>query len=135
MNETVLHLRDSPMQQLAERARRLKIEPGKDPGAPTFEVTMQLRNRGARAGAEVVQLYVHDGHASIDRPVKELKGFRRVELAPGKSATVSFTLDKSSMAFFSIQKKEWVAEPGKFDVLLGSSSADIRLKGSLELQR
>ncbi|HLX86301.1 MAG TPA: glycoside hydrolase family 3 C-terminal domain-containing protein [Terriglobales bacterium] len=111
----------------------LKIEPGKD--ASAFEVSMQLRNRGARAGAEVVQLYVHDGHASVDRPVKELKGFQRVELAPGKSATVSFMLDKSSLAFFSTQKKDWVAEPGTFDVLLGSSSADIRLKGSLELQR
>ncbi len=113
----------------------LKITPGKDPAATTFEVSMQLRNRGARAGAEVVQLYVHDGHASVDRPVKELKGFRRVELDPGNSAMVSFTLDKSSLAFFSTQKKDWVAEPGKFDVLLGSSSADIRLKGSLELQR
>jgi beta-glucosidase len=78
-------------------------------------------------------LYVHDGHASVDRPVKELKGFRRVELAPGASATVSFMIDKSALAFYSTQKKDWVIEPGTFDVLIGASSADIRLKGSFDL--
>jgi beta-glucosidase len=111
----------------------LKIKPGKAASGQTFEVSLKLRNQGKRAGAEVVQLYVHDGHSSVDRPVKELKGFRRVELAPGKSATVSFALDKSSLAYYSTQKKDWVAEPGTFDVLVGSSSTDIRLKGSFEL--
>jgi beta-glucosidase len=113
----------------------LKIKPGKAANGQTFEVSLKLRNQGKRAGAEVVQLYVHDGHSSVDRPVKELKGFRRVELAPGKSATVSFTLDKSSMAYYSTQKKGWVAEPGTFDVMVGASSADIRLKGSFELSQ
>jgi len=113
----------------------LKIKPGKAANGQTFEVSLKLRNQGKRAGAEVVQLYVHDGHSSVDRPVKELKGFRRVELAPGKSTTVSFTLDKSSMAYYSTQKKDWVAEPGTFDVLVGASSADIRLKGSFELSQ
>ncbi len=113
----------------------LKIKPGKAANGQTFEVSLKLRNQGKRVGAEVVQLYVHDGHSSVDRPVKELKGFRRVELAPGKSTTVSFTLDKSSMAYYSTQKKDWVAEPGTFDVLVGASSADIRLKGSFELSQ
>jgi beta-glucosidase len=113
----------------------LKIKPGKAANGQTFEVSLKLRNQGKRVGAEVVQLYVHDGHSSVDRPVKELKGFRRVELAPGKSTTVSFTLDKSSMAYYSTQKKEWVADPGTFDVLVGSSSADIRLKGSFEMSQ
>jgi beta-glucosidase len=113
----------------------LKIKPGKAASGQTFEVSLKLRNQGKREGAEVVQLYLHDGHASVDRPVKELKGFRRVELAPGKSKTVSFTLDKNSMAYYSTQKKDWVAEPGTFDVLVGSSSADIRLKGSFELSQ
>jgi beta-glucosidase len=111
----------------------LKIKPVKDSSGSTFEVSMKLRNDGKRAGGEVVELYVHDGHASVDRPVKELKGFRRVELAPGKSTTVSFTLDKSALAFYSTQKKDWVTEPGTFDVLIGASSADIRLKGSFDL--
>ncbi|MGA8553249.1 MAG: fibronectin type III-like domain-contianing protein, partial [Candidatus Acidiferrales bacterium] len=111
----------------------LKITPDAKASGPTYEVSLTLRNEGKRAGAEVVQLYIHDGHSKIDRPVKELKGFRRVELAPGKSTTVSFTLDESSMAYYSTQKKQWVADPGTFDVLIGSSSADIRLKGSFEL--
>src|SRR5271163_2055305 len=113
----------------------LKIKPGKAANGQTFEVSLKLRNQGKRVGAEVVQLYVHDGHSSVDRPVKELKGFRRVELAPGKSTTVSFTLDKSSMAYYSTQKKDWVAEPVTFEVLVGASSADIRLKGSFELSQ
>jgi len=111
----------------------LRIKPGKVSSGQTFDVSLKLRNQGNRAGAEVVQLYIHDGHSSVDRPVKELKGFRRIELAPGKSATVNFTLDKSAMAFYNTQKKDWITEPGKFDVLVGSSSRDIRLKGSFEL--
>jgi beta-glucosidase len=113
----------------------LKIKPGGfSKGGEIFEVSLKLRNEGTRAGAEVVELYVHDGHSKIDRPVKELKGFRRVELAPGESGEVRFTLDKTAFAYYSTEKKDWVAEPGKFDVLVGSSSADIRLKGSLELR-
>ncbi len=113
----------------------LKITPGKSASGPTYDVSLTIRNEGKRAGAEVVQLYVHDGHSRVDRPVKELKGFRRVELAPGKSTTVNFTLDESSMAYYSTQKKDWGIEPGTFDVLVGSSSADIRLKGTLELRQ
>jgi beta-glucosidase len=70
----------------------------------------------------------------VDRPVQELKGFRRVELAPGESKTVSFTLDRAAMAFYSTAKKDWVTEPGQFDVLVGSSSRDIRVKGSFGLE-
>ncbi|HEY4878229.1 MAG TPA: fibronectin type III-like domain-contianing protein, partial [Candidatus Acidoferrales bacterium] len=103
-------------------------------GPQTFEVTMKIRNEGKRAGAEVVELYIHDGHSHVDRPVKELKGFRRIELAPGQSSEVSFTLDRSALAYYSTEKKKWIAEPGKFDVLVGASSADIRLKGSFELR-
>jgi len=97
-------------------------------------VSLQLRNSGSRPGAEVVELYVHDGHSKVDRPVQELKGFRRVELAPGESKAVHFALDRSAMAFYSTAKKAWVTEPGEFDVLIGSSSRDIRLKGSLTLK-
>jgi beta-glucosidase len=108
----------------------LKISPSEvAPGKPV-EVSLQVRNSGSRSGAEVVQVYVHDGgHAGLDRPVEELKGFRRVDLAPGATEVVHFTLDRSAMAFYSTAKKEWVTEPGQFDVLVGSSSRDIRLKG------
>ena len=117
---------------------KIKIGPmGETPvgsGPQTFEVSVKIRNDGKRAGAEVVELYVHDGHSSVDRPVKELKGFRRIELAPGQSGEVSFTLDRSALAYYSVEKKGWISEPGKFEVLVGASSADIRLKGSFELR-
>jgi beta-glucosidase len=99
------------------------------------EISLQLRNSGSRQGAEVVELYLHyDGHASVDRPVQELKGFQRVELAAGESQTVHFTIDPAALAFYSSVQHDWVTEPGHFDVLLGSSSRDIRLRNSFALE-
>jgi len=113
----------------------LKVSPNKvSPGKPV-EVSLSVRNSGSRAGAEVVELYVHDGHSSVDRPIKELKGFRRINLAPGEIKDVRFTLDRSAMAFYSTVKKEWVTEQGQFDVLVGPSSRDILLKGSFNLEQ
>ena len=97
------------------------------------EVSLAVRNTGSREGAEVVQLYVGDKHSSVDRPVKELKGFRRVVLKPGETKTVSFALDKSALSYYSTARHDWVAEPGTFEVLVGASSRDIRLSGKLEL--
>lgn len=111
----------------------LKITPGKASSGQPVEVSLKLRNRGTRAGAEVVELYVHAGHSSVDRPIKELKGFRRVELAPSEARIVNFALDKNSLAFYSTEKKDWVAEPGQFEVLVGASSRDIYLKGTFDL--
>ncbi len=112
----------------------LKVSPNETSADQPVEVSVQVRNSGLRPGAEVVELYVHDDHASVDRPVQELKGFRRVELAAGESKEVHFSLDRSAMAFYSTAKKDWVAEPGQFDVLIGSSSRDIRVKGSFTLR-
>ena len=112
----------------------LKISPDRTSSRKPVEVSLRVRNSGSRPGAEVVELYVHDGHASVDRPVQELKGFRRVELAAGEAKTVSFALDHAAMAFYSTTKKDWVTEPGRFDVLVGSSSRDIRVKGSFVLE-
>jgi beta-glucosidase len=98
-----------------------------------LEVTLQLKNSGARAGAEVVQLYVRDVEASLDRPEKELKGFRRLMLQPGETQTVAFELDESALSFFDPSRKDWVAEPGAFEVLVGASSRDIRLRGGFSL--
>ncbi len=112
----------------------LKISPNEvSPGKPV-EVSLRVRNSGTRPGAEVVELYVHDGHSSVDRPIEELKGFHRIELAPGEAKEVRFTLDRSAMAFYSTAKKDWVTEPGQFDVLVGASSRDIRVKGSFVLK-
>jgi beta-glucosidase len=98
-----------------------------------LEVGLAVRNTGRRAGAEVVQLYLRDVQSSLDRPGKELKGFRRVMLQPGAAETVSFVLDRSALAFYHPEKDDWVAEPGTFEVLVGASSSDIRLKGSFVL--
>jgi beta-glucosidase len=99
----------------------------------TLEVAMQVKNSGTRAADEVVQLYLRDVKSSLDRPEKELKGFKRVALQPGQTATVSFTIDEAALSFFDPAKKSWVAEPGDFEVLIGASSRDIRLQGSFAL--
>jgi beta-glucosidase len=108
----------------------LKVSPGQP-----MQVSLELRNSGAREGAEVLQLYVHDVQSSVDRPMKELKAFRRVTLKPGESQTVSFTLDKNAFAFYDVAKRDWVVEPGSFEVLVGASSRDIRLKGTFDLTK
>jgi beta-glucosidase len=112
----------------------LKISPEEASPSEEVKVSLKVHNSGSRSGAEVVELYIHDGHASVDRPVQELKGFQRVDLQPGQSKDVHFTLDRASIAFYSTTKKDWVAEPGQFDVLVGSSSRDIRAKGSFDLK-
>jgi beta-glucosidase len=97
-------------------------------------VTADIKNTGSRAGAEVVELYIHDGHSKIDRPAHELKGFARVELKPGETKTVDFVVDRAALSYWSPEKKAWAAEPGEFEVQVGSSSRDIRLKGMLTLR-
>jgi beta-glucosidase len=101
--------------------------------SPT-SVALTVRNTGPRAGAEVVQLYIHDPHSHADRPPKELKGFRRVALEPGKQQTLNFTLDRQSLAYYDPARHDWVTEPGRFEVLVGASSRDIRLRGTFDLE-
>lgn len=96
-------------------------------------VTVPVTNTGDREGAEVVQLYVSDLKSSLPRPVKELKGFKKVKLAPAETAEVTFEIDKSALSFFDPDKHEWVCEPGTFEALVGSSSADIRSKVRFEV--
>jgi beta-glucosidase len=98
------------------------------------EVSFDLKNTGERAGAEVAQMYIRDTEASVDRPVKELKGFKRVYLEPGETKRVAFKLDKRSLSFYDVKNKQWTAEPGEFEVIIGSSSRDAKLKGILVLQ-
>ena len=107
----------------------------KEPGAPVPLVTAHIRNTGSRAGAEVVQLYVHDGHAKIDRPVHELKGFQRVELQPGETKTVEFRLNRTALSYWDPATKAWQADPGTFEIQVGASSRDIRLRSNLDLEK
>lgn len=102
-------------------------------GGDTLTVSLDVRNAGPRAGDEVVQLYLRDKVASVVRPVKELKGFQLVRLAPGETRTVSFTIDREKLSFFN-DRLQWVAEPGEFDVMVGAASDDIRLSAAFELR-
>jgi beta-glucosidase len=103
------------------------------PGTQSATVSLTVRNTGKVAGAEVVQLYVKDDQSTVKRPEKELKGFEKVFLKPGESKTVTLKLDADAFKYYDEAKKQWVLEPGKFSVLVGGSSRDIRQTGSLTL--
>ena len=98
----------------------------------TITVSFTLTNSGKFDGEEVVQLYLKDQVGSVVRPVKELRDFQKVFLKAGASQKITFTIDKEKLAFYNA-KLEWTPEPGAFEVQLGASSADIRLKDSFEL--
>ena len=98
-----------------------------------LQVSLTVSNTGKVKGKEVIQLYVADTESSVQRPVKELKAFDKIELEPGESKDVSFTLNKRDFSYYSKVYSRWLAESGKFEILVGSSSRDIRLKGSLNL--
>ena len=90
----------------------------------SVEVSVDVTNTGDRAGDEVVQLYIRDQVSSVTRPVKELKGFRRVSLAPGERRTVTFRLTPDDLAFYGIDM-ERVVEPGRFTIMVGPNSQDV----------
>ncbi len=98
------------------------------------EVSLNVKNTGKMAGDEVVQLYIRDKKASVEREVKALKGFQRVSLKAGESKTVTLKIDTSALSFYDVKAKKWRAEAGEFEVLVGASSRDIRLKGLFELK-
>lgn len=94
-------------------------------------VSVNIKNTGAVFGREVVQLYVRDVDSTMIRPMKELKGFTKVALEPGEEKTVTFQLDKRSFAYYNVELADWHVESGEFQVLVGSSSQDIRLQNTL----
>jgi beta-glucosidase len=96
-------------------------------------VKLTLKNSGSVAGAEVVQIYVSDEKASVERPQQELKAFQKIFLNPGESKEVTLTLKKGAFQYFDEKKMDWVLEPGKFIIRAGSSSRDIRLMGEIIL--
>jgi beta-glucosidase len=108
--------------------------PEKVKAGERFEVSIDVTNTGKAAGKEVVQLYVRDVESSLARPVKELKGFQKLELKPGETQTARFTLDPRALSFYDVVRKDWVAEPGMFEVLVGASAEDIRKKAEFELE-
>ncbi len=112
----------------------LSISPKRIKPGESVAVQFTLKNTGKLQGAEVVQLYLGDEKASVKRPVKELKGFQKVDLKAGEQKMISMTIQPDDLKFFDICTSDWKAEPGKFNVFIGSSSRDIRLKGSFILQ-
>jgi len=101
---------------------------------PRIEFSVDVKNTGTMAGAEVVQVYVEDVEASVPRPKKELKAFRKIFLQPGEKQTVQFTLGKEAFAFYDAAKKEWVVEPGEFVLHVGTSAKEILQKQSVVLK-
>ena len=111
----------------------LTVEPAEIPSTGSATVRCRVKNVGTRAGDEVVQLYVKDELASVTRPVIQLAGFRRVRLAPGEEREVSFVLGPDALRMLDRDLK-WVVEPGAFRVLVGASSRDLRLRGTLTVR-
>ena len=96
-------------------------------------VTVNVENTGICAGKEVVQLYIAPKCNLVERPIKELKGFKKVSLNSGESETVFFTLNKRSFAFYDVDKKDWRVEDGVYEILVGASSRDIRLSKEIHV--
>ncbi len=104
-----------------------------EPG-DSIKVTVDVTNTGERAGKEIVQLYVRDVESKVARPEKELKAFVKLMLEAGETKTVEFTLNQDALAYYDILRKGWFSEAGEFEVLVGSSSRDIRATAPLVLK-
>ena len=116
--------------------QNLKITPATSgvTGDQKVTVTFSVKNSGKMDGAEVAQVYVHELASKVERPLKELKGFEKVFLKAGETKTVSVQLDRRAFSYYDVDKKDWVANPGSFEIIIGSSSKDIRLKGAFRLK-
>jgi beta-glucosidase len=112
----------------------VEIEPAVFNGTEPVKVSFTVTNTGQRAGGEIAELYVGQQNPTIDRPIKELKGFQKVFLEPGESQLVTLELDQRSFAYFNTAKELWDAVPGTYNVLVGGSSQDTPLKGQVSLK-
>ena len=110
----------------------LKLSKTKMSASETIEVTMNITNTGKYEGEEVIQLYLQDKFASLIRPISELKDFQKIKLGIGETKTIKFVIDNQKLSFYN-EKLEFNSEPGDFNLMIGSSSEDIRLKSSFEL--
>ncbi|MBV9671787.1 MAG: fibronectin type III-like domain-contianing protein, partial [Verrucomicrobia bacterium] len=102
-------------------------------GQTLINVTFRVSNTGKVAGAEVAQLYVGQENPPVDRPIKELKGFRKVYLEPGQSQVVTLPLNVRSFAYWDETTQKWTASAGTYDISVGAASDDIQLKGKFSL--
>ena len=115
------------------RMSNLRTDPPEIDPAGTARVSVDVENTGAREGDEIVQLYIHDVLGRVSTPVKQLRGFRRVSVQPGETKTVDFALGPEDLSLLD-RDMHWVVEPGDFEVMVGGSSEDIRVKGVLHVK-
>jgi beta-glucosidase len=111
----------------------LKLSSSEVPGTGQVTIQLDVRNSGKRLGDEVVQLYAHKSESKVKRPTEQLAGFERITLQPGEEKTVSFSLPVKQLSFWDSDRKSFAVEPGTADVMVGSSSDDIRLKGEFQV--
>ena len=97
-------------------------------------MSFDLENTGSRAGSEVAQLYVHQEKSDVVQPFKSLRGFERISLAAGETKHVSVALPASALSYYDVTTHKFIVAPGIFDVMVGSSSVDIRLRTHLEVR-
>ena len=100
---------------------------------PRYEVSFDVTNTGKREGSDVAQVYVGETQPKVPRPAKELKGFAKVRLQPGETKAVSVVLNARSFAYFDVATSQWRAEAAAFDILVGRSSQQIELRGTMNL--
>jgi len=112
---------------------KLRIEPDDRTDSAKVKVSFELRNIGDRAGAEIAQLYVTADQPTVERPVKELKEFAKVFLSPGESKQINLSLDRRSFAYFDSRTSQWRTDPGRYEISIGASSRDLRMKQNLEI--
>ena len=111
----------------------LKLSQSKTSTTGQVDVSFDLQNTGSRAGSEVVQMYVHQEKSNVVQPIKSLRGFQRIVLEPGVSKHVTLSLPVSALSYYDVVTRKFLVAPGMFDVMIGSSSEDIRLRTKLEV--
>jgi beta-glucosidase len=114
--------------------KNLTVSPAQVPGDQLATVAFDISNIGSRAGADVAEIYVGDRHAPVPRPVKELKGFTKVDLKPGETRHVEVRLNRRAFSYYDVNKHQWTVAPGEFDLYIGRSAREIELTGKVSVQ-
>jgi beta-glucosidase len=115
------------------RYSNLKLSPQRMRTDGTLEVQVRVQNTGTRAGDEVAQLYIHQKASRVKRPIKELRGFQRIHLQPGEERELSLVLTGDQLSFYDVPRQAFVVEPGVFEMMVGASSNDIRVRAEIEV--
>ena len=111
----------------------LKLSSASSSSTGTVQVSFNIKNVGDREGSDVAQLYTHQEQSFTYQPIESLRSFKRVDLQPGETAHVEFSLPIAQLAFYDVRAKAFRVEPGVFDILIGTASDDIRLRSHLEV--